>query len=172
VGTNYLQLPINAPKKHVATNQRDGQMQYRVDTAPGQNKHVNYEPSSMNGLKEVPRTYPDNQPYIAGNLMRQPIDRTNNFKQAGERYRTFEDWERDDLINNLVDALSGAQKNVQDNMIALFSQCDEDYGRRVREGLQKVANGTGQEPHGQANAQAGHEAVTQAEEMAHEAKAY
>ncbi|GAB2533147.1 catalase [Spirosoma aerophilum] len=172
VGTNYLQLPINAPKKHVATNQRDGQMQYRVDTAPGQNKHVNYEPSSMNGLKEAPRTYPDNQPYIAGNLMRQPIDRTNNFQQAGERYRTFEDWERDDLINNLVDALSGAQQNVQDKMIELFSQCDEDYGRRVREGLKKVANGTGEEPHGQANAQAGHEAVVQAEEMAHDAKAY
>ena len=24
VGPNYLQLPINAPKKHMATNQRDG----------------------------------------------------------------------------------------------------------------------------------------------------
>jgi hypothetical protein len=46
VGPNYLQLPINAPKKHVATNQRDGQMTYRVDLAPGQNPHVNYEPSS------------------------------------------------------------------------------------------------------------------------------
>ncbi|SOD79664.1 catalase [Spirosoma fluviale] len=172
VGTNYLQLPINAPKKHVATNQRDGQMQYRVDTAPGQNKHVNYEPSSMNGLKEAPRTYPDHKPFISGNLMRQPIDRTNNFKQAGERYRTFEDWERDDLINNLVDALSGAQKNVQDKMIELFSQCDEDYGRRVKDGLQKMANGTGEQPHGQANIQAGQEAVQQAEELAHEAKPY
>ncbi len=26
VATNYLQLPINAPKTHIATNQRDGQM--------------------------------------------------------------------------------------------------------------------------------------------------
>lgn len=26
VGANYLQLPINAPKKHVATNQEGGQM--------------------------------------------------------------------------------------------------------------------------------------------------
>jgi catalase len=54
VGTNYLQLPINAPKKHVATNQRDGQMTYHVDTAPNQNPHVNYEPSSLNGLTESP----------------------------------------------------------------------------------------------------------------------
>jgi catalase len=33
-------------KKPVASNQRDGQMAYRVDLAPGQNPHVNYEPSS------------------------------------------------------------------------------------------------------------------------------
>ena len=45
VGTNYLQLPINAPKTPVATNQRDGQMAMMVDRAPGQNPHVNYEPS-------------------------------------------------------------------------------------------------------------------------------
>ena len=38
VGTNYLQLPVNAPKTRVATNQRDGQMAAIVDTAPGQNR--------------------------------------------------------------------------------------------------------------------------------------
>ena len=48
VGSNYLQLPINAPKTHFATNQRDGQMAYRVDHASGQNPHVNYEPSTLN----------------------------------------------------------------------------------------------------------------------------
>nr|WP_315898156.1 catalase [Chitinophaga pinensis] len=30
VGTNYLQLPINAAKTH-GTNQRDGNMTYQVD---------------------------------------------------------------------------------------------------------------------------------------------
>lgn len=171
VGTNYLQLPINAPKKHVATNQRDGQMEYRVDSAPGQNLHVNYEPSSMNGLKEAPKTYPDHKPYVAGNLMREPIDRTNNFSQAGERYRTFEDWERNDLINNLVDALSGAIPAVQNRMVELFSQCDEDYGRRVREGLEQRRNGNGQ-PAGQVSPEAAHKAVEQAQELSHEAQPY
>lgn len=47
VGANYLQLPVNAPKNRVATNQSGGQMQYKVDRAPGQNPHVNYEPSSL-----------------------------------------------------------------------------------------------------------------------------
>ncbi len=160
VGTNYLQLPINAPRKHVATNQRDGQMAYRVDTAPGQNKHVNYEPSSMNGLKEAPKKYADHQPYIAGNLVRQSIDRTNNFKQAGERYRLHEDWERDDLINNLVSTIAGAEQHIQDKMVELFTQCDEDYGRRVREGLDKARNMDSKST------------PEEAEEMAHSAQSY
>ncbi|QHV95811.1 catalase [Spirosoma endbachense] len=141
VGANYLQLPINAPKKRVATNQRDGQMAYVVDTAPGQNPHVNYEPSSLGGLKESTKPGPDHTPYVAGNLVRQKIERTNDFKQAGERYRSFEDWERDDLINNLVGALKPAHKVVQDKMIELFTKCDEDYGRRVAEGIRQDNTG-------------------------------
>ncbi|MFP3360229.1 catalase, partial [Planococcus sp. SIMBA_143] len=37
VGANYLQLPINAAKKRVATNQEGGQLRYENDKAPGQN---------------------------------------------------------------------------------------------------------------------------------------
>ncbi|MGZ4123789.1 MAG: catalase, partial [Tumebacillaceae bacterium] len=84
IGTNYLQLPINAPKKHVATNQRGGQMEYRVDKAPGQNPHVNYEPSSMDGLQEAPKAGQDHEPAYNAKLVRQRIDRTNDFKQAGD----------------------------------------------------------------------------------------
>lgn len=142
VGTNYLQLPINAPKKHVATNQRDGQMTFHVDTAPGQNPHVNYEPSNLNGLQEAPRTGADHEPHYEAKLTRAPIDRQNNFKQAGERYRLHSEEYRNDLISNLVDALSGAEKVVQDKMIDLFTQCDADYGRRVQEGLRKMTSAT------------------------------
>ena len=136
VGANYLQLPINAPKNKVATNQQNGQMAYRVDSV-GQNPHVNYEPSNLNGLKEAPRVGKEYEPYVQGKLVRQKIDRANDFKQAGERYRMFEDWERDELISNLVSALQPANKIIQDKMIEMFKKCDEDYGRRVEEGLKK-----------------------------------
>ncbi len=135
VGANYLQLPINAPKRQVASNQRDGQMTYRVDTVPGQNPHVNYEPSTLGGLKEA---RPAGQPYtprIEGNLVRQKIERTNDFQQAGERYRMFGDLERDELISNLVAALGDCIPEIQERMVYLLSQCDADYGRRVSEGL-------------------------------------
>lgn len=170
VGTNYLQLPINAPKKQVATNQRDGQMTYKVDTAPGQNPHVNYEPSTMNGLKEAPKAGKDHTPHYDASLVRQKIERTNDFKQAGERYRAFEDWERDDLILNLVNTLAPAQKHIQDKMVELFTQCDADYGRRVAEGLQKAASQ--KIDRGPIGSTSSGEAVKEAEEKAHEAKPY
>ncbi len=137
VGTNYLQLPINAPKKHVATNQRDGQMAYPQDILASANPHVNYEPSSLNGLKEAPRAGKDHTPRYQAALVRERIERQNNFKQAGETYRNFQDWERDDLISNLSSALVQANEEIQNKMIDLFTQCDEDYGRRVAEGIKK-----------------------------------
>jgi catalase len=170
VGTNYLQLPINAPKKHVATNQRDGQMAFRQDIVPGLNPHVNYEPSTLGGLKEAPKAGKDHTPYYNANLVRQKIERTNDFGQAGERYRAFEDWERNDLIENLVSTLAPAQKHIQDKMVQLFTQCDADYGRRVAEGLQKAASQHMQK--GPIGTKESETAVRQAEEQAHEAKPY
>ena len=169
VGTNYLQLPINAPKSHVATNQRGGQMSYKVDAADGQNPHVNYEPSSLNGLKEAPRSGKEHQPQYNARLMRQKIDRTNDFGQAGETYRNFEDWERDELILNLVNTLSGAAQHIQDKMVELFTKCDEDYGRRVREGLEKMRNKKQHDGIGTADE---HQAAQAAEEISKESKPY
>lgn len=139
VGTNYLQLPINQSKTRVATNQRDGQMAYKVDgVEAGENPHVNYEPSSMGGLKEAPKSGKDHTPYVQGPVIRQKISRTNDYQQAGERYRTFEDSERDDLILNLVTALKTCNPDIQERMVQHFMQCDSEYGTRVKEGLEQA----------------------------------
>ena len=53
-------------------------------------------------------------------MVRQRIERTNDFKQAGERYRSFEEWEREELINNLGGGLSGCRKDIRDKMIEYF----------------------------------------------------
>lgn len=136
VGPNYLQLPINAPKCPYATNQRGGQMSYHVDGAEqGSNPHVNYEPSNRNGLREQQRTAPPPRAFVQGEIGRQKIERTNDFKQAGERYRSFADWERDELIRNLVDALGQCDTVIQEKMVDHFTRADPDYGRRVAKGL-------------------------------------
>jgi catalase len=154
----------------VATNQRDGQMTYHVDAAPGQNLHTNYEPSSLNGLRESASQGPDHTPSYAAKLVRQTIDRTNNFGQAGDRYRQHEDWERDDLVNNMIGALADAAKVVQDKMIELCTNCDADWGQRLANGL-KAANAHA-DGGNQYNERQAAEAVGQAEEIAHDAKPY
>lgn len=170
VGTNYLQLPINAPKKAVATNQRDGQMAYRQDLVEGLNPHVNYEPSSMNGLKEAPRTKKDHTPHYNAALVREKISRQNNFKQAGETYRKFEEWEREELIKNLGNTLGPARKEIQDKIVELLTQCDADYGKRVAEAIKKAASKMVDK--GPIGSTQTHQTVQEAEQTSREAKPY
>jgi catalase len=102
-------------------------------------------------------------------LVRQKIDRQNNFKQAGERFRMLEDWEREDLISNLVNTLAPVEKHIQEKMVELFSQCDPEYGQRVREGLQQAAKNISPGPIGSTKSE---EAVEQAESVSKESKPY
>jgi catalase len=137
VGANYLQLPINAPQPGVKvySNQRDGQMAYTVD-GTGPNKHINYEPSTLaEGLREAPKPAKDYHQPVQGNLGRYQTSRTeDDYTQAGVRYRSFADWERDDLIANLVADMKQCPEPIQLRMVWHFWHADEDYGRRVAEG--------------------------------------
>ncbi|QKG23854.1 catalase [Actinomadura verrucosospora] len=136
VGANYLQLPVNQAKgAQVRTNQRDGQMTYFVDGA-GENPHVNYEPSITGGLREgrYP-THDDQGPEIRGRLTRKRIPRANDYVQAGQRYLLMEDWERDDLVDNLVDQLSQCERPIQERMVWHFLMAEDDLGLRVGKGL-------------------------------------
>lgn len=137
VGTNYLQLPINAPKNKVATNQRDGQMAFTQTEGPSQNPHVNYEPSTLGGLQEAPKAGKDHEPGYHASLVRAKIARRGavDFKQPGERWNLHEDWMKEDLITNIVANLGHAAQHIQDKMVDMFTQCDAEYGRRVAEGL-------------------------------------
>ena len=136
VGPNYLQLPVNQPKNaRVATNQRGGQMSYGVDLAPGQNPHVNFEPSIHNGLAEAPRPPHDNAPEIRGKLTRAVIERRNDYVQARGRYCTMMDWERDDLVKNMGDLLGQCERDVQERMVWHLLLVHDDYGTRVGKAL-------------------------------------
>ncbi|PEL09881.1 catalase [Bacillus sp. AFS017336] len=168
VGTNYLQLPVNSPKTHVATNQRDGQMEYKVDIGPGQNPHVNYEPSSLGGLKEAPKTGKDHEPSYNNKLVRQKIDRPNDFIQAGNTYRAFDETEKNELVSNLVDALKICKPHIQETMVGYFTKADEEYGRRVREGLEKANSNRSEHT----STEAADVASDKAKNMGHESDRY
>ncbi|MBQ0866901.1 catalase [Streptomyces smyrnaeus] len=136
VGPNYLQLPVNCAKNAtVHTNQRDGLMTYEQDPHAG-DPEINYEPSIMGGLHEA--QYPtsdDEGPEIRGRVTRKRIPRTNDYLQAGQRYRLMEDWERDDLVKNFVTLISEADRTVQERMVWHFLLVENELGLRVGEGL-------------------------------------
>ena len=137
VGPNYLQLPVNQAKNaRVATNQRDGQMAYGVDLGAGQNPHVNYEPSILGGLREAEYPTHDEQgPEITGRLTRKRIPRTDDYTQAGQRYLLSEQWEKDELVANLIDGLSQCDRPIQERMVWHLFMAEDELGQRVGEGI-------------------------------------
>lgn len=133
LGPNYHLIPVNAPKYAPENSyQRDGFM--RVD-ANGSNG-PNYWPNSLGGPAPDPTT---GEPLfeVSGKAGRHPYTHPNDdFVQAGNLYRNvMTDQDRENLVGNIVDHLSGAQKRIQLRQTAIFYKADPDYGRRVAEGL-------------------------------------
>lgn len=135
----------------------------------------------LGGLQAAPRAGKDYTPFVEGQRVRQKIERANDYKQAGERYRAFEEWDRDDLILNLVNTLKPVAGHIQERMIRHFTRRDPDYGRCVAEGrgINVQANGavsgfgSADNRHGStigADAAASDAAAHSAEEQGHPAR--
>ena len=75
---------------------------------------------------------------MSGQAARTPYTHPNNdFIQAGNLYRdVMTDQGRKNLVGNIVDHLSGAQKRIQLRQTALFYKAHKEYGSRVAEGLE------------------------------------
>ena len=131
LGANYLQLPINQPQVPVNNNQRDGAMQLRVFNGP-----VNYEPNSLaGGMPQEAPAGPINSYRVAGDIIRQKINLTNDFEQAGEKYRSMGTIDQEHLVDNIVDSLGKADKPIQERMVNHFTRADSELGMRVAKGL-------------------------------------
>ncbi|MCW2974147.1 MAG: katA [Thermoleophilia bacterium] len=140
VGTNYLQVPVNQPKTPVSTNQRDGQMAYAVD-GQGENPHVNYEPSITGGLREADHpAHREQGPVYNAQLTRDHLPRTNDYLQAGQRFRLMEEWEQDDLVANLTDLIGQCARPVQERMVWHLLMVEDELGLRVGEGIGVTAD--------------------------------
>jgi len=74
-------------------------------------------------------------PELHGRLTRERIPRTNDYMQAGERYQLSEQWERDDLVANLVDALTQCDRHIQERMLWHLYMVEDELGARVGEGI-------------------------------------
>lgn len=127
VGTNYLQLPVNRPLIAVNNNNIDGSMQ-----SMERRGDVNYEPTSAaNTPAEQPR-YRYSQYPVSGSTQQRAIDKQDNFRQAGEFYRSLDRHEQDNLIKNLAADLRQVNNvDTRRTMVSHFFQADKDYGSRL-----------------------------------------
>jgi catalase len=132
LGPNYLQLPVNRPQAPVDNLQRDGAMQY----APYGGGTVNYEPNTLAaGMPREAPVYPTSQPRVEGDMARRKIKLTNDFEQAGERYRSLSKMDQEHLVDNIVDSLGKADKPIQQRMVENLAKADPELGNRVAAGL-------------------------------------
>jgi catalase len=127
VGPNYMQLPVNRPLVPVNDNNIDGPMQ-----SVAQHGDVNYEPTVAAGTPAEQPQFRYSQYAISGSTQQRAIDKTDNFRQAGEFYRALDKHEQDDLIKNLAADL-GQVKNAQikNTMVSYFYRADKEYGTRL-----------------------------------------
>lgn len=130
LGTNFDQLPVNAPKCPVRHYRRDGAMNIKQDSAPY------YYPNSFNGpAPDIQYATPPidvtgvsaRHQYVLGDV---------DFVQAGDLYsKVMTDYDRKNLVSNIVGHIKNAQKRIQLRQTALFYKAHPEYGANVAKGL-------------------------------------
>jgi catalase len=131
LGPNYLQLPVNRPIVEVNNSQRDGAMQFDKFSGP-----VNYEPSSIAGGSPVEVPAGTQHAYrVQGEMTRQKISKTNDFQQAGQKYRSLSKIDKDHLVDNLIADLAHIDKPIQQRVIENLIKADSELGKSVAAGL-------------------------------------
>ncbi len=133
LGKNYEQIPINCPyRARVATYHRDG-----AATVNGNHgSAANYEPNTEGGPKADIK-YKWAQENLNGQTGRYTYPHPNtHFEQPRALWNNvFTETDREHLIKNLSGPLSGATRERQEGMLALFYKVDPDYGNRLSKAL-------------------------------------
>lgn len=132
VGTNFFQLPTNRAKSPVNSNQRDGKMDHNIIGGK-----VNYNPNSLaDGTpKEAVTDCISAKVSACAIIEKTPIDKQNNFSQAGDFYNSLTDKQQDNLVSNLVADLKDVMSDIQKRQIQNFMKADKVLGARLATGL-------------------------------------
>lgn len=97
---------------------------------------VNYQPSRLQP-REEPRDARYSQLALSGSTQQAKIQREQNFKQAGDLYRSFNKQERQDLIDNFGGSLATTDDESKHIILSFLYKADPEYGT----GVTKVAKG-------------------------------
>jgi catalase len=135
IGTNYLQLPVNAPLAPVHSYNKDGAMRYR------HNGHQPvYAPNSYGGPQADAQRAPDPSWWVSGEIVRSaytPHAEDNDFVQAGNLYRhVLSERDKAHLVSNVAGHMSqGVERHIQERALKLWYQVDQELGERIAQAL-------------------------------------
>ncbi|MGF6401545.1 catalase [Pseudomonas frederiksbergensis] len=125
LGANAFQVPINTSKKAINNGNQDGALN-SASTTTG----INYQPSRL-----LPREESPNARYsslaLSGSTQQAKIQREQNFKQAGDLYRSFSRKERHDLIESFGGSLASADDVSKHHILSFLYKADPEYGAGV-----------------------------------------
>ncbi|KAL4575923.1 hypothetical protein LXL04_012010 [Taraxacum kok-saghyz] len=112
LGANYLQLPVNAPRPNALI--------------------VDYFPSRYDRVQHAPQ-YPTNQTRVTGTRERTVIPKFDDFKQPGERYRSWDPERQERFIYRMVIMLSDPRvtHEPRDIWISYWTQADRSLGQKI-----------------------------------------
>ncbi|XP_057974419.1 catalase isozyme 2-like [Malania oleifera] len=127
LGPNYLQLPVNAPKCAHKNNHYDGFMNFMH-----RDEEVNYFPSRFDPVRHAERHPIPSRVYTA-KRERCIIEKQNDFKQPGDRYRTFAPDRQERFIRRWVEVLSDPRvtHEIRSVWISYLSQADRSLGQKI-----------------------------------------
>ncbi len=129
LGVNHHQIPVNKPRCPVMNYMRDGQ----AATAESYDSAPNYWPNTRGGTPRPDESFVD-PTWDLGQVVVDRYDSTqdhDDFTQAGDLYRMFDDAHRERLATRIAGTLSQAREEVQLRQVCHFYRADADYGRRV-----------------------------------------
>jgi len=144
IGTNYEQLPINAPKCPVHSYNKDGAMTYRHAGSQPVYAPNSYGGPQADASKEQPGWWVE-----AAEMGRYAYEKhaaDDDFGQPGTLYRdVMGPTDREHLVTNIVaHASDGVSPEVQERVISYWTNVDAELGARVAAGLSKAdGNGAG-----------------------------
>ncbi|MEG1981713.1 MAG: catalase [Clostridia bacterium] len=127
LGTNFAQLPINRPNVKINNNQRDGAMDFMINS-----QSINYSPNSLNANVPVPMVSEEHiGPFVEGNIVRAPIDKTDDFEQAGEHYLSLSKEEQNALADNIAIELFRVKPDIKERVLSNFRKANVSFFENV-----------------------------------------
>ena len=145
IGTHYEALPVNAPKCPVHHYHKDGAMRFFANDTGDPDAY--YEPNGVGGPTQAP-AFAEPPLRISGDA-----DHFNHrvgnddYTQAGELFRLFDDGQKERLFGNITSAMQGVPEDIVRRQLAHFASADAAYAegvaRRLGLGLNSMAQAAG-----------------------------